>query len=104
LKYHLNLVLYISKCKKLLIFSSATCRQIYTLADQLALSLLLATAVGIHVVEREGGLIHFGAADIFTLISILQLKANKHKEQICTSELEVQTLSTAHTDTEQICT
>jgi hypothetical protein len=33
---------------------------------------------------RGGGppLIHFGAADIFTLISILQLKANKHKEQI----------------------
>jgi hypothetical protein len=30
----------------------------------------------------KGGLIHFGAADIFTLISILQLKANKHKEQI----------------------
>jgi hypothetical protein len=24
----------------------------------------------------KGGLIHFGAADIFTLISILQLKAN----------------------------
>ncbi len=52
----------------------------------------------------KGGLIQFGAADIFTLISILQLKANKHKEQICTSELEVQTLSKAHTDTEQICT
>jgi hypothetical protein len=41
---------------------------------------------------------------VFTLISILQLKANKHKEQICTSELEVQTLSKAHTDAEQICT
>jgi hypothetical protein len=38
----------------------------------------------------KGGHIHFGAADTFTLISILQLKANKHKEQICTSELEVQ--------------
>jgi hypothetical protein len=37
----------------------------------------------------KGGLIHFGAADIFTLISILQLKANKLKEQIFTSELEV---------------
>jgi hypothetical protein len=72
-------------------------------SDQLALSLLLATAVSLHVVEREG-LIHFGAADIFILISILQLKANKHKEQICTSVLEVQTLSKAHTDTEQICT
>ncbi len=47
----------------------------------------------------KGGLIHFGAADIFTLLSILQLKANKLKEQICTSELEVQTLSKAHTDT-----
>ena len=54
--------------------------------------------------ERGGGLIHFGAADIFTLISILQLKVNKLKEQICTQELEVQTLSKAHTDTEQICT
>ncbi len=54
----------------------------------------------------KGGLIYFGAADIFTLIpvSILQLKANKLKEQICTSELEVKTLSKAHTDTEQICT
>ncbi len=52
---------------------------------------------------RKGGLIHFGAADIFTLISILQLKANKLKEYICTSELEVQTLPKAHTDTEQIC-
>jgi hypothetical protein len=50
----------------------------------------------LHVVEGGrkggGGLIHLGAADIFTLISILQLKANKLKEQICTSELEVQTL------------
>jgi hypothetical protein len=63
----------------------------------------LATAVGIHVVERVG-LIHFGAADIFTLISILQFKAKKHNEQIYTSKLEVQTLSKAHTDTEQICT
>jgi hypothetical protein len=54
--------------------------------------------------EERGGHIHFGAADIFTLISILQLKANKHKEQVCTSELEFQTLSKAHTDTEQICT
>jgi hypothetical protein len=53
---------------------------------------------------RKGGLIHLGAADIFTLISILQLKANKHKEQICTSELEFQTLSKAHTDTAQIFT
>jgi hypothetical protein len=53
--------------------------------------------------EERGGLVQFGAADIFTLISILQLKANKLKEQICTSELEVQTLSKAHTDTEQIC-
>ena len=52
---------------------------------------------------RKGGRIHFGAADIFTLISILQLKANKHKEHKCTSELEVQTLSKAHPDTEQIC-
>jgi hypothetical protein len=70
----------------------------------------LATSVGFladYIWWKEGGkggLIHFGAADIFTLISILQLKANKHKEQICTSELEVQTLSKAHTDTEQICT
>jgi hypothetical protein len=31
-------------------------------------------------------------------------KANKLKKQICTSELEVQTLSKAHTDSEQICT
>jgi hypothetical protein len=38
--------------------------------------------------KGKGGLIHFGAADIFTLISLLQLKANKIKEQICTSELE----------------
>ena len=38
------------------------------------------------------------------LISILQLKANKLKEQICTLELEVQTLSKAYTDNEQICT
>jgi hypothetical protein len=53
---------------------------------------------------RKGGSLFTGAADIFTLISILQLKANKHKEQICTLELEVQTLSKAHTDTEQICT
>ncbi len=53
--------------------------------------------------EERGELIHFGAADIFTLISILQLKANKHKEQICT-ELEFQTLSKEHTDTEQIST
>jgi hypothetical protein len=52
----------------------------------------------------KGGLIHFGAADICTLIAILQLKANKHKEQICTSELKVQNLSKAQTDTEQICT
>ncbi len=52
----------------------------------------------------KGGLIHFGAADIFTLKSILQLKANKRKEQIRTSELEVQTLSKAHTNTEEICT
>ncbi len=44
------------------------------------------------------------AADIFTLISILQLKANKYKEQICTSESEFQTLSKAQTDTERICT
>jgi hypothetical protein len=51
----------------------------------------------------KGGLIHFGAADIFTLIPIMQFKANKLKEQICTSELEVQILSKAHTDTEQIC-
>jgi hypothetical protein len=49
-------------------------------------------------VEERGGLIHFGAVDIFTLISILQLKANKHKEHICTSELEVQTFSKAHPD------
>jgi hypothetical protein len=35
---------------------------------------------------RKGGLIHSGAADIFTLISILQLKANKLKGKICTSE------------------
>jgi hypothetical protein len=54
--------------------------------------------------EGREGLIHFGAADIFTLISIIQLKANKLKEQICTSELEVQTWSKAHNDTEQICT
>jgi hypothetical protein len=53
---------------------------------------------------RKGGFIHFGAADIFTFISILQLKATKHKVQICTLALEVQTLSKAHTDTEQICT
>ena len=53
--------------------------------------------------RKGGGLIHFGAADIFTLISILQLKAKKNKEHICTSELEVQTLSKAHPDTEQIC-
>jgi hypothetical protein len=59
----------------------------------------LVTAVGFladymwwKVGGKGGGLIHFGAADIFTLISILQLKANKLKEQICTSELEVQTL------------
>jgi hypothetical protein len=32
-------------------------------------------------VGGKGGLIQFGAADIFTLISILQLKANKLKEQ-----------------------
>ncbi len=51
-----------------------------------------------------GGLIHFGAADIFTFISILQLKTKKHKEQICTSKLKFQTLSKAHTNTEQICT
>jgi hypothetical protein len=65
----------------------------------------LATAVGFLADHkwRKGGLTHFGAADIFTLISILQLKANKHKEHIC-SELEVQTLSKAHPDTEQICT
>ncbi len=57
----------------------------------------MATAVGFLVDTcGEGGLIHFGAADIFTLISIQQLKANKHKEQICTSELEVLTLSKAH--------
>ena len=76
-------------------------------SDQLALSLLLATAGGFladHMWRKGGGLIHLGAADMFTKISILQLKANKHKEQICTSELEVQTLSKAHTDTEQICT
>jgi hypothetical protein len=48
----------------------------------------LATAVGFLVDtcgERgggKGGLIHFGAADIFTLKSTLQLKANKQKEQI----------------------
>jgi hypothetical protein len=36
----------------------------------------LDTAVSIHVVERGGRLIHFGAADIFALISTLQLKAN----------------------------
>ena len=53
---------------------------------------------------RKGGLIHLGAADIFTFISVLQLKANKHKEQICTLEVEFQTLSKAHTDTVQICT
>ncbi len=53
---------------------------------------------------EKRGLIHFGAADIFTLISILHLKANKQKEQICTLELEVQTLSKAHTDTEQFFT
>jgi hypothetical protein len=69
----------------------------------------LATAVGFLAETcggggRKGGSIHFGAADIFALISILQLKATKHKEQICTSELEVQTLTKAHTDTEQICT
>jgi hypothetical protein len=66
----------------------------------------LATAVGFLAdhMWRKGGLIHFGAADIFTFISILQLKANKHKEHICTSELEVQILSKAHPDTEQICT
>ncbi len=55
-------------------------------------------------VGGKGGLIHFGAADIFTSISILQLKANKLKEQICTSELEVQTLSKAHTDSNIIST
>jgi hypothetical protein len=55
-------------------------------------------------VEESGGLIHLGAADIFTKISILQLKANKHKEQICTLEVEFQTLSKAHTDAVQICT
>jgi hypothetical protein len=53
---------------------------------------------------RKGGFIHFGAADIITFISILQLKATKHKEQICTLELEVQTLSKAYSNTEQICT
>ncbi len=60
----------------------------------------------LHVVEggRKGGLFHLGAADIFTLMLILQFKANKLKEQICTSALEFQTLSKAHTDTEQICT
>jgi hypothetical protein len=53
---------------------------------------------------KKGGLIHFGAADIFTKISILQLKANKHNKQISTLEVEFQTLSKAHTYTEQICT
>jgi len=82
------------------------------LSDQLALSLLLATADGFLADymwwkvggQGGGGLFHSGAADIFTLISILQLKENKLKEQICTTELKVQTLSKAHTDTEQICT
>ncbi len=54
--------------------------------------------------RKGGGLIHLGAADMFTKISILQLKANKHEEQICTLEVEFQTLSKAHTDTVQICT
>jgi hypothetical protein len=45
-----------------------------------------------------------GRHNIIHVVSILQFKANKHKEQICTSELEFQTLSKAHTDTEQICT
>jgi hypothetical protein len=36
---------------------------------------------------EKGGLIHFGAADIFTLISIMQLQANKDTEQINTSKL-----------------
>jgi hypothetical protein len=55
-------------------------------------------------VGGKGGLIHLGAADIFTLISILQLKANKLKGQICTSELEVQTLSQSNTDSNIIST
>ena len=98
------------KMKKLTLFSSATYGQIYKLIwsasslSSIAYSFLLSSRhIITHVVEG-GRLIHFGAADIFTLISILQLKANKPQEHICTSELEVQTLSKAHPDTEQICT
>ena len=95
------------KIKKTALFSSATYRQIYKLICPSSSLTFIRHSCWLssrpHVEER-GGLIHFGAADIFTLISILQLKANKLKEQICTSELEVQTLSKAHTDTEQICT
>jgi hypothetical protein len=53
---------------------------------------------------RKGGLIPFGAADIFTLIPILQFKADKLKEQICTSELDVQTFSQSNTDSNIIST
>jgi hypothetical protein len=42
---------------------------------------------------RGGGQGAYSAANTFTLISIMQLKANKHEEQICTLKLEVQTLS-----------
>ena len=99
-------MLYLSKYKKLLYLAVPPIGRFINLSDQLALSLLLATAVGFLAdhMWRKGGLIHFGAADIFTLISILQLKANKHKEQICTLEVEFQTLSKAHTDMVQICT
>ena len=55
-------------------------------------------------VGEERGLIHFGAADIFPLIQILQLQASNHREQIFILELEVQTFSKAQNDTEQICT
>jgi hypothetical protein len=54
--------------------------------------------------RKGGGLIHFGATDIFILIAILQLKANKRREQICNSELEVQSLSQSNTDSNIIST
>jgi hypothetical protein len=53
---------------------------------------------------RKGGLVHFGAEHIFTLIYILQLQAIKHREQIFTSEIEAQTFSEAHTHRNTIVT
>ncbi len=41
---------------------------------------------------------------LIVMISILQLQASKHREQICISEEEVQTSSPAHTDSNIITT